>query len=212
MQLQYVFYFDSTRCTGCRTCMVACQDYKGLEAGTALRRVYDYEGGSWEVCDDGTWLQDSFVYHLSLSCNHCGAPACVQVCPTGAMHRDDETGLVLVDDRVCVGCGYCQLACPYNAPHVSPVKHQCVKCDGCRDRVLEGLLPVCVQACPLRCLDFGPAEDIVSRPGCVDAIAPMPDSHYTMPNVVIRPCKAARAPGDTDGHVANLREVKPERA
>lgn len=209
MAVQYGFYFDSARCTGCKTCVLACKDYKDLDAATAFRHVYDYEGGSWERLDDGAWLQDSFVYHVSLSCNHCAAPVCVQVCPTGAMHKEAETGFVLVDDRVCVGCGYCELSCPYNAPTVSGSLHQCVKCDGCRERVAQGLDPVCVRACPMRALDFGPLGELRERyGGASEDIAPLPDSRYTLPSLLVRLCPAARMPGDTEGHIANPAEVE----
>ena len=51
---QYGFYFDSTRCTGCRTCEMACKDYNDLPASYAFRRVFDYEGGDWKDNGDGT--------------------------------------------------------------------------------------------------------------------------------------------------------------
>ena len=54
---QYGFFFDSTRCTGCRTCEMACKDYKDLSATIAFRKVYDYEGGAWSDVGDGTELR-----------------------------------------------------------------------------------------------------------------------------------------------------------
>ena len=72
---QYGFYFDSTRCTGCKTCEMACKDYKDLPATIAFRKVYDYEGGSWTVAGDGVYTTDTFAYHVSLACNHCAMPA-----------------------------------------------------------------------------------------------------------------------------------------
>ena len=109
---QYGFYFDSTRCTGCRTCEIACKDYKDLGVDFAYRHVYDCEGGDWQMQSDGTYTQDCFVYHVSLGCQHCDDPACVKVCPTTAMHKDASTGLVSVDEHKCIGCGYCHRACP----------------------------------------------------------------------------------------------------
>uniref|UniRef100_A0A7C9NBL5 Dimethylsulfoxide reductase subunit B n=1 Tax=Muribaculaceae bacterium Z82 TaxID=2304548 RepID=A0A7C9NBL5_9BACT len=205
---QYGFYFDSTRCTGCKTCVLACKDYKGIDADEAFRRVLDYEGGEWSAGPNGTWEQTAFVYHLSLSCNHCGNPVCTMVCPTGAMHKDAETGLVLVDGLVCVGCGYCELSCPYHAPKVSSMLHRSTKCDGCRDRLREGKAPICVEACPLRALEFGEYAKLRRRPGTVSAVAPMPDSAATAPHIAIRPCGCACPPGDfTTGHIANELEL-----
>ena len=67
---QYGFFFDSTRCTGCRTCEMACKDYKDLSATIAFRKVYDYEGGAWSDAGDGTFTSDAFAYHVSLGCQH----------------------------------------------------------------------------------------------------------------------------------------------
>ena len=68
---QYGFYFDSTRCTGCRTCEMACKDYNDLPASYAFRRVFDYEGGDWKDNGDGTFEPTSWAYHVSMACNHC---------------------------------------------------------------------------------------------------------------------------------------------
>ena len=62
---QYGFYFDSTRCTGCRTCEMACKDYNDLPASYAFRRVFDYEGGDWKDNGDGTFEPTSWAYHVS---------------------------------------------------------------------------------------------------------------------------------------------------
>jgi anaerobic dimethyl sulfoxide reductase subunit B (iron-sulfur subunit) len=167
---QLGFYFDNSRCSGCKTCELACKDYQGLGPELTYRRVYDYEGGGWQRDEQGDWQQDVFFYHLSLACNHCSSPICVHVCPTGAMHKEDN-GLVRVDSGVCVGCGYCELACPYKAPHVSAITHQSAKCDGCYNRVLAGKAPICVDACPLRALDFGDMTELQRRYG-QDVAAP----------------------------------------
>lgn len=94
--MQYGFYFNGRRCTGCKTCVLACKDLHDLPSSIAFRQVYEYGGGSWRRQPDGTVTQDTFCYYVSVACNHCGNPACVRVCPTGAMHKD-ERGLVSVD-------------------------------------------------------------------------------------------------------------------
>ena len=125
----------------------------------AFRMVIDYEGGSWQPDVDGTFSQDAFAYHVSISCNHCNNPVCTRVCPTGAMHKD-ELGLVWPDATKCIGCGYCTMACPYHAPHIDARLKRSSKCDGCRDRLVDGEQPVCVEACPLRALEFGLTSDL----------------------------------------------------
>jgi len=205
--MQYGFYYDDSRCTGCRTCMMACKDYHDLDDTIAYRKVYDLEGGSTWTDDDGTVRTDAFAYHLSIACNHCTSPACTGVCPTGAMHKDADTGIVSVNTKVCIGCGYCTMACPYHAPAISHVTSTSAKCDGCRDRVARGQRPICVEACPVRALEFDDIVELRKRhPGTVDAIAPMPAGTVTLPSIVITPCGCAREPGATDVHVTNMAE------
>ena len=106
------FFYDNTRCTGCRTCVIACKDYHDHGPDMAFRMVIDYEGGSWQPDVDGTFSQDAFAYHVSISCNHCNNPVCTRVCPTGAMHKDDN-GIVSVDAHRCIGCFTDQCVCLY---------------------------------------------------------------------------------------------------
>ena len=85
------FFYDNTRCTGCRTCVIACKDYHDHGPDMAFRMVIDYEGGSWQPDVDGTFSQDAFAYHVSISCNHCNNPVCTRVCPTGAIVVRNDT-------------------------------------------------------------------------------------------------------------------------
>lgn len=204
--MQYGFYFNGSRCIGCRTCVFACKDLNDLNTDFTFRHVYEYEGGTW-MQDGDAWMPDMFSYHVSQTCNHCDGPACIKVCPTGAMHKDEETGLVIVDADVCIGCGYCHMACPYNSPQVDRSKGVSVKCDGCISRVREGRQPVCVESCSLRCLEFGPIEELRASYGNEAGIAPLPDPAFTHPNLVVTPPANARSIDDVTGHIANKTEV-----
>ena len=73
------------------------------------------------------------------------------------------------------------------------------KCTQCGDRVAEGKQPICVEACPLRALEFGDIEELRRKHGTVDAIAPLPSGEATKPSLVIKPCRSARPAGDTAG-------------
>lgn len=203
---QQGFAFVGNRCTNCKTCMLACKDYNDLDGKTNYRKVYEYGGGTCRIVD-GRLKDSTFTYHISLSCNHCSDPACAQVCPTGAMHKDEQTGLVSVDAERCIGCGYCEMACPYDSPHVDREKGHSVKCDGCIERVQEGKRPICVEACPMRALDFGDIDQMRAKHGTIDAIAPMPSASLTRPNITIVKPAGAREQGSHDGKIQNLKEV-----
>lgn len=203
---QQAFFFDGTRCTGCKTCVFACKDKNGLGVGLAYRKVYEVSGGQTVKDESGLCTTTCFVYHVSMSCNHCDYPACVKVCPTGAMRKEADTGLVLVEAERCVGCGHCRRACPYNAPKVDRSKGRSVKCDGCIDLLAQDEKSACVMACPVRALDFGPVGDMCGR-GRRGDIAPLPDPAHTGPHIYILPCADARAAGDAEAKVENPLEV-----
>lgn len=203
---QYGFYFDASRCTGCKTCELACKDYKNLSTDVNFRRIYEYAGGEWVEQPNGCWQQNVFAYYLSISCNHCDSPACTKACPTGAMHKNAD-GFVVVDEEICIGCRYCSMACPYDAPQYDAEKGHMTKCDGCYQRIQAGKKPICVDACPLRALDFAPISELRQKYGTQVAIAPLPTAELTQPNLVIAPNKHARPTGDITGFFANPREV-----
>ena len=203
---QYGFYFDSDRCTGCKTCELACKDYKDLGTDVSFRRIYEYTGGTWNQQSDGCWHQDVFAYYMSISCNHCENPACTAVCPTGAMHKNED-GFVIVNEETCIGCRYCHMACPYDAPQYDAQKGHMTKCDGCYSRVKAGQKPICVDACPLRALDFAPIDELRAKYGEQASIAPLPLAEITHPNLVVKPNKNSRPSGDTSGFLGNPREV-----
>lgn len=204
---QLGFYLDDTRCTGCRTCEMACKDYKDLAVDRAYRKVFDMEGGAFTEADDGTVTGDVICYHISMACNHCEDPACTKVCPTTAMHKDSDTGIVSVDSEKCIGCGYCHMACPYGATKVDREKGYATKCDGCKDRVAEGKQPICVQSCPLRALQFDEVNK-VSNEGEVASIVPLPDPALTHPHFYIKTTDSVNAVKTGDVHVANIAEVE----
>ena len=178
---QYGFYFDSTRCTGCRTCEMACKDYNDLPASYAFRRVFDYEGGDWKDNGDGTFEPTSWAYHVSMACNHCEEPACVANCPVGAYSKLED-GTVIQDHSVCIGCKTCISACPYGAPSYDEASSTTFKCDGCYDRRQRGELPACVAACPGANLAL---DDMESLQGAHAADIVSDESSGTKPNFVI---------------------------
>ena len=137
---QLGFYIDLTKCTGCKTCVVACKDAHNLEVGRNFRKVIEMQTGGWrQDRATGAWHQDVEAYYVPISCNHCADPACVKVCPTKAHHKRDTDGLVVIDTKKCVGCGLCAKACPYGVPVLNPATRKMSKCDACADRLDHGL-------------------------------------------------------------------------
>lgn len=204
---QYAFYFDSDACTGCKACQVACKETYQLGSDNLYRRVYNYQGGSWARNGAGTYVPDEvFGYFVSVGCNHCTDPACVANCPTGAMQKDDETGVVWTDHEVCIGCKTCQTACPYGAPTYSEDDGFMLKCDMCADERSLGRKPVCVAACPMRALDFGTRDELAAKYGEGDVeVEPLPRD-TTGPNLILNPHRKAQKSGSGTGFTANLDE------
>jgi formate dehydrogenase iron-sulfur subunit len=82
-----------------------------------------------------------------VQCNHCIDPGCVNACPTTALIKNPE-GPVTYRKELCIGCGYCIYACPFNVPRFDEENKVIEKCTFCTERLGEGLEPACVQACP----------------------------------------------------------------
>jgi DMSO reductase iron-sulfur subunit len=149
--MQIGFSFDVTRCSGCMACVVACQDENDLpENGPSFRHVTRVERGDYPTVN---------MSFLSLACLHCGDAPCLMVCPTGAIYKRGEDGIVGVHQDLCVGCHSCALACPFGAPQY-PDGGKMSKCHFCADRVDHGMEPACVRVCPTRALGFGSMDNL----------------------------------------------------
>lgn len=210
MAKQLGFYFDASACNGCKACVIACKSKNELPVGINFRRVVEYGGGSWIRHPHRKELMlpsNIFAYAISSACMHCQEPLCVRACPAGGMHKRDSDGVVMVDEDKCIGCRYCQWACPYGAPQFDEESGKVVKCDFCADLLDQGEKPYCVAACVMRALDFGELDELRAKYGDVDAIEPLPPSHITQPSLVITPHKDAQMSGNGNGHVLDLVEV-----
>jgi anaerobic dimethyl sulfoxide reductase subunit B (iron-sulfur subunit) len=150
MVSQYGFYFESDKCVQCHACEVACMAKNNVDLGVHLRRVLSVWGGSFpNVTNQG----------ISLACMHCGDPACMAVCPTGAIQKQPDTGIVTVDQSKCIGCHYCFFACPFGVPQYG-ADGTMQKCQLCADDLAAGKDPVCVSTCPAGALHVGRLEDL----------------------------------------------------
>lgn len=192
MAKQLGFHVDASHCIGCKTCQVACKDRADLEVGQLFRRVVDFEEGGW-VRRGNAWFHNVSAYWISISCNHCEDPACVHVCPTGAMYKRAEDGIVLVDQSRCVGCQSCIWACPYDAPAYNPATGTVGKCDFCIDRLEAGQRPVCVDACPFQLISFGEITELEKEHGGTAWVKGLPDPNRTKPAYRVTPPRSAIA-------------------
>lgn len=193
MTEQYAFYIDSSACSGCKACQVACKDNNQLPVGINWRRVVEVSGGDW-VQSGAAWLCSVYAYNLSMACNHCVRPICIEVCPAKAIHKRPD-GIVLIDATKCLGCRYCAWACPYGAPQYDQSRGHMTKCDFCVEELEQGLPPACVAACPLRALDFGELSELEARYGPLPHVRPMPANALTEPALLLTPHKDAKCGG-----------------
>jgi anaerobic dimethyl sulfoxide reductase subunit B len=203
MAKQYAFYFDASACMGCKTCQIACKDKNDSPVGINWRRVVQYGGGSWVPQGKLMVPSNPFVYSLSIACNHCENPLCVSACPTTAMTKRAD-GIVVVNADQCVGCRYCEWACPYGAPQFNEAKGVMTKCNFCEDLIGQGQNPACVDACPMRALDFGDIAELRAKYGSVNAIEPLPVASITNPHLVVTPHRHAQASGKGTGTILDL--------
>lgn len=148
------FLIDETKCTGCKACVITCKDKNGLSAGVNLRFVTTEEWGSFPNVKVG--------FH-SRTCNNCKNPACVANCPSGAMNRNNELGVVKVDLDVCIGCGKCAKVCPFGCPTIDNDQKKSLKCDYCYDLTKFGVNPACMDVCNARALFYGDIDRLMSK-------------------------------------------------
>lgn len=141
------FEFDAALCVRCNACNAACTLENGLQPGT--RSLYGWNDEA---------LPPFSVYSLSLACNHCEKPECLEGCPVNAYSKD-ISGTVLYDKDKCMGCRYCTWRCPYDAPKINPAKGYIEKCQYCFGRFSEGVETACTSACPTGALRMASMDE-----------------------------------------------------
>ncbi len=169
----YGMGIDVNKCIGCGQCVAACKTENDVPLdshhfNTWVERYFIRTDEEVEVDSPNGGL-DGFApkavegaeirrtFFVPKLCNHCAEAPCVQVCPVGATFTTED-GAVLVDDEYCIGCRYCIQACPYGARWLHPETHVAAKCTFCYHRLVDGLVPACVEVCPTGARLFGELE------------------------------------------------------
>ncbi len=185
---RWAYGVDATKCIGCLRCVKACKTENNVALDAhhfrtwVERYVYldghekpliDSQADPVNIAAAGTEEDYRFAnrynnddvykaFFVPKLCNHCTHPACVQVCPTGATFKTMD-GVVLIDHNYCIGCQYCVQACPYGARFFDHVRRVTNKCTWCYHRITKGLMPACVEVCPVEARIFGDLDDKESK-------------------------------------------------
>lgn len=198
--------YDATLCVGCKSCMVNCKKYNSVEGGALYSKnmkspPYESEasGGIWDAPTElsGKTLNIIKVYrngtgkekdaavngysYLKQQCLHCVSPSCVSVCPAGALRKDKVNGVVYYVEGKCIGCRYCQLACPFGIPRYEwdKASPQVRKCQLCNHRYKEGKYAACAEYCPTGATIFGKTADL--RREAEKRVSMKPGTEYAYP-------------------------------
>lgn len=136
--MRKILTINHEKCTACRRCELACSLKHAGEFSPAKSRV-----------TVAAFLEEDF--YMPVTCLHCEEPLCREICPAGAIAKDQGTGAVTIDPSRCVGCRMCVMVCPFGAVASSFENGQVVKCDLC------GGEPECAAACVWGALEYTPA-------------------------------------------------------
>ncbi|MCA9551330.1 MAG: hydrogenase 2 operon protein HybA [Myxococcales bacterium] len=162
--------YDATICTGCKACVSACTSANGLVPDTVL------SNGLWQMPQDLNAQTKNIIKlargedtaetsYVKRQCMHCLEPACVSGCPFGALMKRGTDGVVTWDADRCIGCRYCEVACPFEVPKFewANFNPRIVKCELCSHRLADGGQPACTEVCPTHAVIFGTRSDLLAE-------------------------------------------------
>jgi molybdopterin-containing oxidoreductase family iron-sulfur binding subunit len=181
--VEFAFAINLSKCNGNRRCVYACMEENNQSRDPQIQyiRVLEIDKGSLEVEHSNMYYDHEEVpaegkFYLPVQCQQCANPPCVKACPVQATWKEKD-GIVVIDSNWCIGCRFCQAACPYDArrfnwtePSIPPdeinpdqgylsnrirPKGVVEKCHFCLHRTRVGRYPACLEACPTGARKFG---------------------------------------------------------
>jgi Fe-S-cluster-containing dehydrogenase component len=164
--------YDATKCVGCKACMVGCAKANNLEGDV---RDPNYDGLHYGKGDLNYYTKNVIKLYKSddekefsyfkQQCMHCADPACVSACMFHGLTRDEKTGVVSWNGSKCVGCRYCEVACPFHVPTFQweGFNPKIVKCELCHELTAKGGQPGCTSVCPTGAVIYGKREDLLEQ-------------------------------------------------
>jgi Fe-S-cluster-containing dehydrogenase component len=181
--VEFVYALNLSRCVGCRECVHACVEENNQSRSPEIQyiRVLEMPRGTIDIEQgdhhyDRPTVPDADHYYMPIQCHQCADPPCTKVCPVEATWTESD-GITVIDYDWCIGCRYCEAACPYwarrfnftepelpkedinpemaylsNRPRAKGVME---KCTFCLHRTREGRMPACLEVCPTGARKFG---------------------------------------------------------
>lgn len=148
----YSMLIYQNRCIDCELCVEAC---------AKTNQIPPYGFRTTILQRKMPKAIDQQIEFIPVLCNQCNRPPCVTGCPTKATYKDKQNGIVMMNNKKCIGCKTCMTACPYNARYYNEEKHAVDKCDFCyASRLSKGLkTTACSEACPANVRIFGDLSD-----------------------------------------------------
>jgi Fe-S-cluster-containing dehydrogenase component len=171
--------YDATRCIGCRACVTACKTANDLP-GNLYDPPEDLAGDTKNIIKKYE-VDGKILSYMKQQCMHCLDPACTRACMVGAFKKRDY-GIVTWDPGRCIGCRYCQVACPYTIPKFQwdKANPKIVKCELCLHMLKAGKQPGCCQACPKAAVIYGTYTDLLAD--AKERVAKHPDRYWPQGN------------------------------
>lgn len=187
-QTDLAFFTDTSLCSGCKACEVACKQWNQLKIDGIKWSAFSYD--NTQDLSANNWRHVKFIERFpeinnldraapatvdgllaepkvgqwlfqADQCKHCRESPCHEACPTGAIMRNEYGGIYYQTD-ICMGCGMCVAGCPFGVPEISPDTGHSMKCAECYDRLRDGLTPACQLACTTGAIQFGLRDEMLA--------------------------------------------------